>query len=167
MAADPEENGLSRNHANNGMFVLAGLALVLVFVAYSRLPTDYFTALLPTRNTGVGDSGGEHLRMERSPYDAWVHVGIAFFAEVAIVGVLLGLSLSRVPGLSATGDVVPGLAIVGAVGFTLWVYWDRWRCIEAYSSKYCSGCANVSYAYVPVLTFLYANYRAVRRLLGR
>jgi hypothetical protein len=105
--------------------------------------------------------------MERGKYEARLHVGLAFLGQLGVVGVLLALLLSLLPGASATDDLVLGIAAVAAVGSTLWVYWDRWLCIEAPSSKYCSGCANLSIAYVPGVASVYANYRALRRLQGQ
>jgi hypothetical protein len=165
MEGDPRDNGLSRNRLNDDRLMWAGLAFLLAIVGYWRLPTADSTQ--PAHRSRVGDSGGEHLRMERGKYDAWVHIGVAFFGQLGVVGVSLALLLSLLPGASATSDVVLVIATLGAVASTLWVYSDRWLCIEAYSSKYCSGCANLSIAYVPLVALVYANYRAFRRLQGQ
>ena len=41
------------------------------------------------------------------------------------------------------------------------------RCTEAYASQYCSGVANLSLLYVPLVALVYANVRGVRKLSGR
>jgi hypothetical protein len=53
------------------------------------------------------------------------------------------------------------------------VYNDRWRCIEAFSSRFCFGSgylvlitAHLCMIRVPTLAHLYANYRGLRKLLG-
>jgi hypothetical protein len=105
--------------------------------------------------------------ISRGKYNAWSHVEIAFFGQVALVATLIVWLLSLVPGLRMASDGTLSVAIVCAVWSTLWVYADRWRCIEAHSSQFCSGIANLSIFYVPIVALLYANYRAFTRMQGR
>ena len=118
----------------------------------------------PRRQTNqVGDAAGEYREMERGKYHAWIHVGVAFVLQVAI------LSTSLVSGLDA---VLPRKDLAFPIGLNLgfWlsflIYWNRWRCIEAYASEYCTGIFGVSLLGVPFITLLYANYRGFRKLRG-
>lgn len=165
-AARPRENGLYPTHWNNTAMIVAGIALVMALIAYWQLPKDYLIPAPATWRQGVGDSGREHLSIERGKYDASGYVEFAFFGQVVFVGILIARLLSSI-GLEATNDAVIIIASIVAVSSTLWVYFDRWRCIEAYSSRFCSGIANFSLFYVPVLALVYANYRAIARLQGR
>jgi hypothetical protein len=165
-AARPQENGLYPTHWNNTALIVAGIALVMALIAYWQLPKDYVIPAPAAWCQGVGDSGHEHLSIERGKYDAFAYVGFAFFGQVVLVGVLIARLLSSI-GLDATNDVVIVIAGIVAVSSTLWVYFDRWRCIEAHSSRFCSGIANFSMLYVPVVALVYANYRAIARLQGR
>lgn len=165
-AAQPQENALYPTHWNNTAMIAAGIALVMALIAYWRLPKDYLIPAPATWRQGVGDSGREHLSIERGKYDASGYIEFAFFGQVVLVGILIARLLSSM-GLEATNDVVIIIAGIVAVSSTLWVYFDRWRCIEAHSSRFCSGIANFSLFYVPVVALVYANYRAIARLQGR
>lgn len=151
---------------DNG-FIAAGVSFVIALLAYWRFPKDYFSTVAATSGESVGDSGGEHLAIPRGKYDASAYVGIAFFGQVALVGTLVASMVSLVPRLEATSDGTLTVAVIAALSTTLWVYSDRWRCIEAYSSQFCSGIVNLSVLYVPTVAFIYANYRAMMRLKGR
>ncbi len=109
----------------------------------------------------VGDAAGEHLIMSRGRYSAWFYVVLAFALEAAAIGAVpryvLG-DLFHLPDL--------GLAIGIGVGVVCsWlVFRDRWRCIEAFSSRFCSGIMNLSIFYVPLVAFVYANVRGASKL---
>jgi hypothetical protein len=165
-AARPQENGLYPTHWNNTALIVAGIALVMALIAYWQLPKDYVFPAPATWHEGIGDSGREHLSIERGKYDASAYVEFAFFGQVILVGILIARLLS-LTGLEAANDVVIIIAGIVAVSSTLWVYFDRWRCIEAHSSRFCSGIANFSMFYVPIVALIYANYRALARLQGR
>jgi len=47
------------------------------------------------------------------------------------------------------------------------VFSDRWRCIEATSSRYCSGVMNASILYVPIIAAAYALLRGAQKLWRR
>jgi hypothetical protein len=166
-AGSPQDNRLFPSRWNNQALIAAGIAIVIAMIAYWRLPRNYFIGVPTTSREGVGDSGGEHLTTSRGKYGAWFYVEIAFFGQVVLTGVVVASLLSVVPNLQTTSDVVLGVAATLAVWLTLWVYSDRWHCIEAYSSRFCSGIANFSMFYVPVIALVYANYRAVMRLKGK
>jgi hypothetical protein len=56
--------------------------------------------------------------------------------------------------------------VVGLVG--AWgTFRDRWRVNEAFASRFCSGLANLSMLYVPIVAWVYANIRAIKKLRGR
>jgi len=118
-----------------------------------------------------GDRAGEHRRMARGHYDAWVHVIIAFAIQLLAIGALVGGGAAALVSL-ALGHARVEIVLVtvggaaGAIGAWL-VFRDRWRCIEAFASRFCSGMMNLSILYVPAVALLYANYRAIRKLRGR
>lgn len=107
----------------------------------------------------IGDRAGEHLAIEHGKYDAWLHVVVGFVLEVALLGALPYWVLAHISpavGLGA-GVVVGGAAAI-------WVFHDRWRCIEAFSSKFCSGLMNASILYVPFVAVVYATIRGIGKL---
>lgn len=114
----------------------------------------------------VGDRAGEHLSIAHGNYSAWTHVVIAFVLEAIVLG---GPPIALFAGVLKLGDAGYGIGIViGAIG-AIWVFANRWRCIEAFASKFCSGLMNLSILYVPFVAFVYANIRAIgklRRMLG-
>jgi hypothetical protein len=105
--------------------------------------------------------------MKRGEYDAGLHVGFAFFGEVAIASAIFAKSLSSIVHVPARSDGILVLAAIGGVVFTLWLFSNRFRCIEAFASRFSSGVANLSIFYVPFVVLFYANYRGVTRLFGR
>ena len=109
--------------------------------------------------TVIGDFAGEHRHMDRSRYVAWLYVSSAFGAQVAITIILFDKMLGF-PHSSKAG---------GALGFllTLAIYWNRFACIEAYTSNYCSGYVNLSIFIAPLAALYYANYRGIKKLTGR
>jgi hypothetical protein len=115
-----------------------------------------------------GDREGEYMQMERGRFDAWIYVIIAFVMQIAAVGGLVGglssLAFSDQETATTVLLVVGGLTGGAAAWFT---FSDRWRCIEAFSSRFCSGVANFSLLYVPVVALVYANVRGIRKLGGR
>jgi len=124
----------------------------------------------------IGDRDGEHLHMERGRYDAWAYTVIAFLAQIAFLGATAGLLIGKtvawvVSGVAddphtATSAMYIAAAIIGIIG--AWgTFRDRWRVNEAFSSRFCSGLANLSMLYVPVVAFVYANIRAISKLRGR
>jgi hypothetical protein len=100
--------------------------------------------------------------MERGKYSATGYVWIAFALECALLGALPMVGLNAmIPG---TPSILIGLA-AGAV-LAWFVFRDRWRCIEAFSSRFCSGVANLSLLYVPLVALVYANARGIAKLRG-
>lgn len=127
-----------------------------------------------------GDRAGEHLRIARGRYSAWTYVVLAFgMVALAIATALLLVSFVvfeppwSKPWIADrhTRDMV-GRYVLGAdavLGFVgaWWIFRDRWRCIEAVSSRYCSGIMNLSLVYVPVIAAVVAVARGLRKFSGR
>jgi hypothetical protein len=114
-------------------------------------------------NNPVGDAAGEYLEMERGRYHAWIHVGIAFALEIALLAFLAAKGLHA---LFPNVDLI-GFGVVAGTAASFLVYSDRWRCVEAYTSEWCTGIINISIIIVPFVAFLYANYRGLRKLWRR
>jgi hypothetical protein len=123
------------------------------------------------RRRAVGDSAGEHRYMRRGRFSAWPHVVLAFLAQTVLVGAACAapawLGASRVLGAEAALWVA--FAVFAATGpaAAYLTFRDRWRCIEAFASRFCVGVLNLSLLYVPLVALGYANVRAVQRLSGR
>ncbi len=170
MKDDPQENALSQGRVKTFNLVAAGFAFLLALIAYGLLPKrSRFAAGTAPRSAagGVGDPGYEYLRMKRGKYNAWVHVHIAFFVETVMTASLAAVVLAEIFHADATSYTILGVATFVAVAATLWIYVDRWSCIEAFSSRFCSGLANFSILYVPAIAFVYANIRGLNKLRGR
>jgi hypothetical protein len=65
------------------------------------------------------------------------------------------------------------LSVAAGILLAVWVFNDRWRSIEAFSSRFCIGSGRVALLtthicmiWVPSIAFVYANYRGLRKLLG-
>jgi hypothetical protein len=113
--------------------------------------------------TVIGDAAGECREMDRGRYHAWIHVAVAFALQVILLAVLVTKGLDALfPSISWMGVGIG----VGSL-LTIWIYWDRWYCIEAYTSEWCTGSLNLSILGVPFVAFIYANYRGFRKLRGR
>jgi hypothetical protein len=122
----------------------------------------------PLTMNPIGDNAGEYMRMERGRYDAWLYVVVAFLMQTALIGGAIGGLMGLV--FTATSDgrtamLGAGFLIGGVAAF--FTFRDRWRCIEAFSSRWCSGVANLSLIYVPIVAFVYANSRAIAKLSGK
>ncbi len=125
---------------------------------------------------GFGDKAGEHLRMQRGSYGAWAWVVLGFLLQIGVLGsIVLLVALFGASGLKHLSEPVGGWfflvvacasPVVGVAG-AYYTFRDRWRCIEAFSSRWCSGLANFSMIYVPWVALVYANVRAVQKFSGR
>jgi hypothetical protein len=140
---------------------------VLAIVAHLLTPRDIPFSLKPLAQAivaGVGDSGGEPLRMRRGKYAAMTYVHFAYLGQTAEVTFLLALILGAILRTPATGYPVLGVSTMLAALSSLWIYADRWRCIEMVASRACIGLANLSILYVPLIAFVYANLRGFKKL---
>jgi uncharacterized membrane protein YeaQ/YmgE (transglycosylase-associated protein family) len=112
----------------------------------------------------AGDAAGEHLYMQRGQYSAWAYVIVAALLQgVLAMAVLHGL-------LEAAGFFGPAaLGVAGAlsVGLAVGTFWDRWRVVEAFSSRFCVGIVNISLFIAVPAALLYANARLLLRLVRR
>jgi hypothetical protein len=115
----------------------------------------------------VGDSGGEHLDMRRGYFTAWIHVILSFVLEVLIFWVLFAKLLEHMYGVT---DATDGMVLVSGIAsgtVSTGIYWNRWKCIEAFASRFCTGVINASLIYVPEIALIYANYRGLLKLFRR
>jgi len=170
MKDNPQENALSQGRIKTFNLVCAIAAFVLALIAYGLIPKKnrFAAGTAPQAAAeGVGDPGYEYLRMKRGKYNAWVHVHLAFFAQTVLVGFLAGILLGAAFHIDETSYTILGVATFLAVAITLLIYVDRWSCIEAFSSRFCSGLANLSILYVPVVAAVYANIRGLMKLMGQ
>ncbi|MEW5738034.1 MAG: hypothetical protein AB1938_03855 [Myxococcota bacterium] len=111
-----------------------------------------------------GDAAGEHLNMHRGNYSAWVYVVLGFCLNALVWGVLIIVPLEMIRR-QPMGEAAFLFALVVGAGISVVTYWDRWRCNEAFTSRYLSGIVNISLLYAPILSCLYANYRGVKKFL--
>jgi len=159
---------LTPGRAITAYMVAAGVAFLIALLSYWRLPKNYpFLAAASGPAAGIGDSGNEFRRMKRGKYGAGFYVHAAFFVELVWLALMAAFALAASIRADATSYTVLGSAVGLAGVVTLWIYADRWSCIEAFSSRFCSGLANFSIFYVPVVAFVYANYRGLKKLQGR
>jgi len=170
MAGNPRESALHPKRIITLNLIAAGAAFLIGIVGYVLIPKNYPMGLRSAPQpiqAGIGDSGNEAAGMKRGKYGAWVYVHLAFFLQVGFVAFLAAWGLASVSGASGPSYMILAVATFVASTTTLWIYSDRWRCIETYSSQFCSGLANISVLYVPVVTIVYANYRGLKKLRGR
>lgn len=186
MKDNPAENGLKPGHVDAKLRNFGIACLVLALIAYIWVQMKQFAAATDRSHVAAaianvyavgppatevrlqfGDAARENAGIKHGKYSAWVHVHIAFFAQIFLLGVLVAVLLSHLGATGMPAIRAYGIAVVAAILFTLWVYFDRWRCIEAVASKSCSGVANLSLFYVPIVAAVYANYRGLRKLTGK
>ena len=138
-------------------------------------PREPYRAAPPAPHTLPIDAPDHHdelteLALTRGPYnaDAYVFFGAVF--QVAFLGGLPALGTNTLVSLfdadAATAVALFVLALVGVPG-AFFTYRRRWSRIEAYASRYCSGLANLSMLYVPIIAFVYANVLVVKDLTRR
>jgi hypothetical protein len=120
----------------------------------------------------IGDAAGEYRRMPRGPHRAWAYVAVAFTFEICSLSGAM-YDLLRRTKTPHNPDATVLLAVAAGILLSLWVYNDRWRSIEAFSSRFCFGSGRVALLtthicmiWVPFIAFIYANYRGLRKLLG-
>lgn len=127
-----------------------------------------------------GDRAGEHLTMRRGKWDAKMHVFFGFLIVAASIGVAIVLTaalileppwtkswlVDRQWREAAFAKIIAPAFFVGLV--LAWLaFRDRWKCIERFASRYCSGLGNLSLMYVPLIAAGYGVVRGFRKLRGR
>ena len=106
--------------------------------------------------------------MKRGRFSAWPYVVIAFLAEIVLIGLIPSGILGAIfdaagaPPEAAGGAIVVGMVVGGVAAY--FVFRDRWRCIEAFSSRFCVGLMNISLLFVPAIALVYANVRGFQKL---
>ena len=105
--------------------------------------------------------------MRRGRYGAWAHVVIAYLLQSALLGAFLADGLRYVFHSTSDGDIPAGIGMITGAVLVWFVFRDRWRCIEAHASRYCSGLLNLSLLYVPLIALVYANVRGLAKARAR
>ena len=133
-----------------------------------KLPGEEMTQKIA--GNPIGDAAGEWQNMARGKYDASNHVLLARIIEGALVYFgLLFIYFHYFQKSSNNGtDLVIHATSIGIGCLTSYfVFRDRVKCVEAFSSRFCSGTSNFSVIYVPLLALLYSNYRAMLKVFGK
>ena len=166
----PERHSLTNSDVNLNFTVL-GLSMYLVtLVAYATLPINPKS---PATNGaigiggGIGDAEGEYLTGQGGKYAAVIYVGLAFWGQLFITSGILSIILLVASGGKIHLSILSAMSGGLAAAITLLIYWDRWKCITVYASKYCTGCVNISLLIVPPIAFCYANWRGILKLMRR
>jgi hypothetical protein len=117
-------------------------------------------------SVGVGDKAGEYTVMERGQYSAWLYVAIGFGLNAFLWGLPLMLGLEALRhGQPMSDGMVAFTSLVGAIPAFV-TFHDRWRCVEAFTSRSLSGIMNLSLLYAPIVALVYANYRGIKKFSG-
>jgi hypothetical protein len=106
--------------------------------------------------------------MAHGKHSAWPHVVVAYVIECLVFCVIpvavLQVAFESAFGHSRDSDTVATVLGLLAGAVLAWrVFRDRWRCIEAFSSRFCSGLFNLSVLYVPFIALAYANVRGLEK----
>jgi hypothetical protein len=130
------------------------------------------SVLPPSDEVRIGDAAGEFRRIRRGGHRAWAYVAVAFALEICFVSFDIHDLLQHTRA-AHNPDATVLLSAAAGIALSLWVYNDRWRCIEAFSSRFCFGSgwvalltSHLCMIWVPSIAFVYANYRGLRKLLG-
>jgi hypothetical protein len=126
----------------------------------------------PFDEVRIGDAAGEYRRIPRGPHRAWAYVIVAFTFEICSLSEIV-YGLLRHTKTAHNPDATVLLSVAAGILLSMWVFNDRWRSIEAFSSRFCIGSGRVALItthlcmlWVPSIAFVYANYRGLRKLLG-
>lgn len=127
-----------------------------------------------------GDRAGEHLTMPRGKWDAKAYVFFGFLIVAGSIGVALVLTAALIleppwtkswladrQWREATFEKLVAPAFIVSLVLAWLAFRDRWKCIERFASRYCSGLANLSMIYVPLIAAGYGVVRGFRKLRGR
>jgi hypothetical protein len=172
MAKDPRENGLTERKTESWAYWGCLAALAVALGAFRYLPTlsriQSYGLVSPLGSAqSVGDAAGEYRRMRRGAYDASTHVALAFLAEVAVASAIVGRCVWNPLSGYFGYEISLGAVTLAGVVVALLIFWNRWLCIEAFSSRFCSRVSPLSVLYVPIVALVYANVRGIMKLFGR
>lgn len=128
-------------------------------------PGNSVQATTSSASRAVGDSAGEHELMERGEGSAWGPVLLAFALNTFAVAYLLDLSLqvyAERPWPFGTCVAVGGVA-------SLAIFFNRFRCIEAFTSRDfdSSAVTRVRLVHATLNALLYAWRRGLMKLVAR
>lgn len=94
----------------------------------------------------------------RQGYNAWLYVILAAYLAAIPPYLLLSWALPVLDGFS-------GAVLSAALPY--WLFRGNWAEVERACGPYCSGCVNISIAYVPLLALYFAlELRFTRRQGG-
>lgn len=164
----PSISSLTTHTTDVGPTVGAIGFATVALVAFCFLPlSPRYNRGAPLAEGNVGDYAGEHLTMEGGSYSADIYVFIGFLgAAVMLSNALAGILEFMLGSITPTG--VPIIAATAVcMPLLLAIYWDRWKCNSVYSSRFCSGCMNLSIFYVPIVSVVYAFHRGFLKFTGR
>lgn len=116
-------------------------------------------------NPIIGAAEGEHAVMKRGQYSAWGYVVAGALVLCVVVSALIAAAIEALFALGADAPVEWIVAFAAGIGSTVAIFWDRWRVVEAFASRFCTGLANLSILIVTPIALGYALVRAVARLL--
>lgn len=125
------------------------------------------SAAAPAPAPPVGDREREHLAMRRGRYSAWIHVVLAYVLQSVLLGAIVADGLRYALHEGHDSDIATGIGLFTGAVLAWFVFRDRWRCIEAHASRYCSGLLNLSALYVPLIALVYASIRGVGKARAR
>ncbi len=119
-----------------------------------------------------GDRAGEDKWLaRREGVSAWAHVFVGFVLLDAVVATVAtwwsGEAMDRFGvARTTTNDAIVMVfgAMVGLAA-ALGAFHDRWRCIEAFTSRYVRGA--VAWLWVPFVAAAYGTWRGLRKMRGR
>jgi hypothetical protein len=126
----------------------------------------------PFDEVRIGDAAGEYRFIRRGKHRAWAYVVVAFVFEICSLSATI-YELLRHTKAAHNPDATILLSVAAGIALSAWVFHDRWRCIEAFSSRFCFGSGylallttHICMGYVPFIASLYATYRGLRKLLA-
>jgi hypothetical protein len=136
------------------------------------IPSSVGSPPPPIDHVRIGDAAGEYRFIRRGKYRAWAYVVVSFVFEICILSGEI-YALLKYTKAGSNQDAAVLVAVAAGILLSIWVYNDRWRCIEAFSSRFFLDAGPMSFitahlcmGYMPIIALFYANYRGLRKLLG-
>jgi hypothetical protein len=115
-----------------------------------------------------GDRAGEDQWMaRRDGVSAWgdVFAGFVLFDVIVASAATFGIAEAMARAHVANDAASVALGAIVGLAVALGCFSDRWRCTEAFASRYVRGA--LSHAWVPLVVIGYGLFRGVRKLRGR
>jgi hypothetical protein len=167
-AANPDVNALTNHPVNTSSTTLAMVFIGICAVGYALLPVWLKESMPPSVAQGAnGDAAGEHLIMSTGKYAAGHYTVMGFGVVLAGSTYFASTALLHLVGSHISHDFIVLFVSFTCSIVTIGLFWDRFKCNTAFCSNYCSGCANLSIVYLPILSAIYGIWRGFRKLGGR